>query len=136
MADPQDIVRCGGVDVDEGHVQDGISGGTWNVQVKSSKSIRDEKEVETNEKVKNNLKKLENEILVYLEQHPDGDTKTGIREALGVSSTVISQGIAAALARELIKNVTVMTNNKSHAGYGLRGGASGHPDGHVCSAGS
>ena len=141
-------MRCGGsaghsslwgVDVDEGHVQDGISAGTWNVQVKSSKSIRDEKEVETNEKAKNKLKKLENEILVYLEQHPEGDTKTGIREALGVSSTVISQGIAAALDRELIKNTMVMKNNKSHAGYVLRGGVAGHPDnpdGHVCSAGS
>ncbi len=129
-----------GLDVDEGGSKNGIAGEHWDVKVRTSSQLKQEKDTEKTEEQKDHANYLVNRLVEYLENTPDGDTKTAIREALKVNNANVTKVIDLALAKDLIVAGKVKKGTKTHNGFLLAPSNEEHPDnpdnpdGHGCPA--
>lgn len=143
--------RCGGsaghsalwgVNVDEGQYSGGLTGSIWNVHLQTTTEIRESKEAQKEQANDTLLANLVGMIVEYLFMHPEGDTKTGIRDELNFNTLKITAGLNEAVKKGIVEEVKVTKNNREYAGYRVTAHCDAHPDtpdnpdGHDCSAGS
>ena len=117
-----------GIDIDEGSSNAGMTGERWDVTVRTSIQIKKQKEIEKSEGQKDEANHLVNRVVEHLESTPDGDTKTGIREALKINNKNATKAIELALARGLITAGQVVKKTKSHPAFLIVPSNDGHPD--------
>ena len=67
-------------------------------------------------------------IVEHLGARPEGDTKTGIREALNVNNKKITDVLNEAVKKGIVEEVKVQKNNKTLDGYRLTAHCDAHPD--------
>ena len=130
-------MRCGGsaghsalwgVNVDEGQYSGGLTGSQWAVQLQTAKDIRESKEAQKENANKTDLANQIEMIVEHLGARPEGDTKTGIREALNVNNKKITDVLNEAVKQEIVEEVKVTKNNKTWDGYRLTAHCDAHPD--------
>jgi len=63
-----------------------------------------------------------------LVQHPEGDTKTGIREELRINGTKITAGLDEAMEQGIVEKGKVTKNSKTLEGYRLAAHCAVPPD--------
>jgi len=118
-----------GLDVDEGKTSDGLAGVHWKVFVRSTKDVKLEKlEQEDEEEEKKNTHHI-GRIIKYLKATPEGDTKTGIKESLGMNSETVTKALEVGVAKGLVEKVIIEKGSKNYEGYKLSSlDESNHPD--------
>ena len=130
-------MRCGGsaghsalwgVNVDEGQYSGGLTGSQWAVHLQTAKDIRDSKEAQKENTNKTVLANQIEMIVEHLGARPEGDTKTGIREALNVNSKKITDVLNGAMKKGIVEEAKVTKNNKTWHGYRLTAHCDAHPD--------
>lgn len=122
-------LRCGGsaghsglwsMNIDEGEFSSG--NGSWKVYIQKAAALKKEKEQQKYLQQKAKADEMCDGIVDHLKEHPEGDTKTGLRDALGVSGTSINRGIKIALDKDTIKAAKIEKAGKKRDGYKLTGG--------------
>jgi len=130
-------MRCGGsaghsalwgVHVDEGRYSGGLTGSIWDVHLQTLKQISESKEAQKEQANETLLASLVGRIVEYLVQHPDGDTKTGIREELRINGTKITAGLDEAMEQGIVEKGKVTKNSKTLEGYRLAAHCAVPPD--------
>lgn len=109
-----------GLDIDEGKTLDGLAGSQWKVVVRSAKDVKNDKYAEKAEIEASKAAYHMNRVIQHLESMPDGDTKTGIKDALKVNSGTVSKAIEDAVDKGAIEAVEVAKGGKSWPGYRIR----------------
>jgi hypothetical protein len=130
-------MRCGGsaghsalwgVNVDEGQFSGGLTGSNWDVHLQTRKQISESKEAQKEQANKTVLASQVGRIVEYLVQHPEGDTKTGIREELKINGSKITAGLDEAMQQGVVEKGKVTKNNKTLDGYRPTAKCEAHPD--------
>jgi hypothetical protein len=108
---------------------DGLAGAHWNAQIRSAKDVRTDKYAEKEEIEASKAAFQMNRVIQHLESTPDGDTKTGIKEALKVNSGTVTKALEEAVGKGRIEEVQVMKGSKVWSGYKIsKAGGFEHPD--------
>jgi hypothetical protein len=117
-----------GVNIDEGSPQD-LGGRRWNVEVVSpieaqARQRRASQELAADQKALQHADEIERRCQLavsYLVGHPEGETKTMIRDQGGVGNKYIDQVVACLLTEQTIVACQVKKNTRQEAGFKLVG---------------
>lgn len=117
-------LRCGGsaghsslwaLNVNEGKPSFGQ--GVWKVLIRKPAALKEEKAQQKHLQQQAKDDEICDRIVTYLREHPEGDTKTALRDFLGVSGTTVARAIEVAVEKELIEPTKVMKGGKKWDGY-------------------
>jgi hypothetical protein len=114
------------VDVDEGTLDDD-GGRKWAVCVRESDDVRQAEQAEKNAAKKAKWLEIrqedENKVLSALQRHPEGQTKTALRDACGLHTNRFTAALEELLSRELVEPCNVCKGNRKqpYEGYRLKG---------------
>ncbi len=117
-------LRCGGsaghsslwvLKVNEGSPS--LGQGVWKVIVRKPAAIKEEKAQQKHLQQKAKDDEMCDRIMDHLKEHPEGDTKTALRNVLGVSGETVNKLIATLVERGLIEAAKVEKAGKKRDGY-------------------
>jgi predicted HTH transcriptional regulator len=96
--------------------------------LQTRKQISESKEAQKEQANKTVLASQVGRIVEYLVQHPEGDTKTGIREELKINGSKITAGLDEAIEQGVVEKGKITKNNKTWPGYRPTAKCGAHPD--------
>jgi hypothetical protein len=107
------------VGIDEGQACYDQNQTKWAVKVSSANEIFQAKEAKKQEQEQDRLMHDVRDIQNYLDKHPEGDTRTGIREALGCSGTKLAGPLKRAIELQLVVEGPIVKGGRRMRGYRL-----------------
>lgn len=112
--------RCG-LDIDEGQLLDDFTGRTWEVDVRTEQDVKEERKVAQEERKQQQQELTESEhrsrLLEAVRLHPEGETKSQLRDQTGLNSKNFGKAITALLKEGRVETCMVKKNNREYEGY-------------------